>query len=108
MHILLPQAVHPDGSCIFTGGRRGAMHRWSLPDSSASPAVAADGGASGSNNTSNGGNGREGPAPEDGIGDRIGRGRTPPNLRHACEPLHLRGSGHSDTIDRMVSCVAGD
>lgn len=115
-------AVHPGGDCIVTGGRRGALHRWHLPHSSSTAGEGGgssgggDGqaGAAGSDTSPSGttaavaGSGGVGGSNGDGVaaansaGDSIGRGRTPPTLRDACEPLHLEGGGHSDTIDRML------
>lgn len=116
------QAVHPSGDCIVTGGRRGALHSWRLPHSHSTAGEGSGdsaggnglGGAAGSDASPSGataaatgiggGGGRDGDgaAAADCAGDRIGRGRTPPTLRDACQPLHLQGGGHSDTIDRMV------
>lgn len=95
----MSQAVHPDGSCIVTGGRRGALHRWSLP-------------ATADHNTAD-----SGTAAAEGAGTAAASGAgaaatgcaaaAPPDLWQACEPLHLQGGGHTDTIDRMVRRHSG-
>ena len=96
------QAVHPAGSCIVTGGRRGVLHQWSLPahgpaSEGAAPAV--------STHCSGSGTAHPDSSRTNGTGSAEGRteGQALPDLRHWCQPLHMEGSGHSDTIDRTVA-----
>ena len=96
------QAVHPHGSCIVTGGRRGALHQWSLAayrgaSGAAVPVVSNYSSTSGTHHldsTRMNGTGTEERAPD---------GQAPTDLRNWCQPLHMEGSGHSDPIDRVVS-----
>jgi hypothetical protein len=37
-----------------------------------------------------------------GTDERANDGQAPVDLQNWCQPLHMDGSGHSDTIDRMV------
>lgn len=99
--------MHPDGGCIVTGGRRGALHRWSLPNSSAItdavPSGSGGGGGGGVDDGSDGGSeGREGFSSTNGAVHTRSSGQAQPDLRHACQQLHLERSGHSETVDRMV------
>lgn len=93
----IAQALHPDGSCLVTGGRRGALHRWSLPDRPGPR----DGRAAAAAASANGSNSSRAQHPA-GSSEAARSGQALPSLRDSCQPLHLEGSGHSDTIDRMV------
>lgn len=93
--------MHPDGRCVVTGGRRGALHQWSLlaHEAASRGAAPADSAYCGSSETAH---------PDSssmdatGTDDRTSDSQAPMDLRNWCQPLQMEGSGHSDTIDRVV------
>lgn len=113
---LVPQALHPDGSELATGGRRGALHCWDLP-ASALPGAApsgqppGDAGAGGAKPCPHGGAGgaqkrQKGAAV--GLVDAPPAAADTPTTSGQRRPLGMQGRTHGEaTVDGLLFLPGG-
>ena len=111
-----PQALHPDGSELATGGRRGALHCWDLP-ASALPGAApcgqlpSDAGARGAKLCPHGGGSgvqkrQKGAA--DGLAGAPAEAANPPTTSGQRRPLGMQGGAHGEaTMDGLLFLPGG-